>query len=63
MVELIVLREVLVVWLRTVVVGSRTMIENSRSIVLLRLRTAFFRAVIEFGWSAEKRKVCTHLET
>jgi len=62
MVELIVLREVLVMWLRTVV-GSGMMIENSQSIILLRLRTAFFKAVIEFGWSAEKRKVCMHLET
>jgi len=62
MVELIVLREVSVVWLQTVV-GSGAMIENSQSIVLLRLRTAFFKAVIEFGWFAEKRKVCMHLET
>jgi len=59
MVELIVLS---VVWWQTVV-GSGRMIEKSQSIISLRLRTAFFKAVIEFGWSVEKREVYAHLET
>ncbi len=62
MIELIVLREVLVMWWQTMV-GIGTMIEKSQSNVLLRQRTTFFKAVIEFRWSAEKREVCAHLET
>jgi len=34
------------------------MVEKSRSTVSLKRATAFCKAVIGFGWSAEKREVC-----
>jgi len=54
---MIVLGEVSVVWWQTVV-DSGTMVEKNQSNIMLKHKTAFCKAMIGFGWSAEKREVC-----
>jgi len=58
--EKIALGEVSVVLWRAVR-GSGAMMEKSRSNFSLRLETASFKAMIEFGWSLERREVFAQL--